>query len=84
MITVSETKATTRFFDLFYRVDGVKSGMHHPDGILWVRRPDRSHRVHEDKVALVQVAPTLLDMFSLPAPPHMKGAALSGFRGLVD
>jgi hypothetical protein len=84
IVAVEETKATTRFSELFYLVDGVKSGMHHPDGLLWVRRPDRSHRVHEDKVALARIAPTVLDMFSLPAPLHMQGTALSGFRGLVD
>jgi len=27
---------TLRFFDLFYQIDGMKSGCHHPDGILWL------------------------------------------------
>jgi hypothetical protein len=59
------------FFDYFYRVDGMKSGMHHPDGILWIQRPDRKHRVHPEKVPLTAIAPLILDMFSVAKPESM-------------
>jgi hypothetical protein len=48
------------FRDLFYPAQGIKSGMHHPDGIFWIRTPQRRHRAVERKVSLRQVAPTLL------------------------
>jgi len=77
------TKATTGFFDQFYRIEGLKSGMHHPDGILWVRTPDRRHRVHSDKVPLEQVAPMILDMFSISPPATMRAKPLTGFAALA-
>ena len=61
------------FFQLFYRVDGLASGMHHPDGMLWIRTPARQHRVEPFKVPLVSVAPTLLEMFGIPKPDYMRG-----------
>jgi hypothetical protein len=59
------------FFDLFYKVDAVKSGFHHPDGMLWVRRPDHAHAIHEDKVSLRSIAPALLEMFGVKTPDFM-------------
>ena len=29
------------FFELFYQMDDLKSGMHDPDGMLWIRMPDK-------------------------------------------
>ncbi len=69
---------TIRFFDLMYRVDGTKSGMHHPDGMLWIRGADRRHEVHPDKVPLTSVAPTILRMLGHEPPATMRGAALDG------
>jgi hypothetical protein len=83
--TLLESRAgasSGRFFDLFYQVEGVKSGMHHPDGMLWIRTPERAHRVHSDKVPLPQIAPMILDMFSVPKPTSMAGAPLAGFSRL--
>jgi hypothetical protein len=45
--------------------------MHHPDGMLWIRMPGTEPRRHERKVPLAAVAPTLLQLLSLPAPPPM-------------
>jgi hypothetical protein len=59
------------FFDIFYRVDGVKSGMHHPDGMLWIRTPARRHHVHAAHVPLDAVAPTILDLFGVDKPAYM-------------
>ncbi|HEY6359902.1 MAG TPA: hypothetical protein VIX63_02295 [Vicinamibacterales bacterium] len=59
------------FFDVFYKVDGVKSGMHHPDGMLWIRTPFRQHAVHTQHVPLAAIAPTILEHFGLQRPAYM-------------
>jgi hypothetical protein len=65
------------FFDLFYRLDLVKSGQHHPDGLFWVRTPGRTHEVHEGRVQLMSIAPTILQSFGAPVPEHMKSEPLT-------
>ena len=65
------------FFDLFYKIDLLKSGMHHPDGILWIREPSRRHQVHMEKIELARVAPTLLEMMDVEVPAHMRGTPLA-------
>lgn len=64
------------FTDVFYRVDLRKSGMHHHDGMFWVRVPGLAPGIHPTKVPLVDVAPTLLSLMGLPAPSAMPGRAL--------
>jgi hypothetical protein len=51
------------FFDVFYEIEGLKSGCHHPDGCLWIRRGN--HQVHEEKVSILDVYPTILDLFGI-------------------
>jgi Type I phosphodiesterase / nucleotide pyrophosphatase len=65
------------FFELFYVTEGMKSGMHHPDGILWIRRTGVEPRVHAEKVPLLDVAPTILSLFAIPKPMWMRGSPLS-------
>lgn len=65
------------FFRLFYQVEGLKSGMHHPDGILWIRHPTRPHREHASKVPLRDIAPTLLRTFGVTPPAYMTGRPVS-------
>jgi hypothetical protein len=65
------------FRELFYRLEEIKSGMHHPDGMLWIRMPERRHRLHPDKVCLASVAPTILELLSLPRPSHMHAPTIS-------
>jgi hypothetical protein len=65
------------FFDLFYQGDGIKSGMHHPDGFLWIRTPEREHTVRSQRVALRSVAPTVLEMFGVARPAYMSAPPLS-------
>ena len=76
VITFTDSDRAVPFFELFYHIDLVKSGMHHPDGMLWIRTPVREHAVHGDKVPLVAVAPTILEMFGLPQPGSMKGTPI--------
>jgi hypothetical protein len=60
------------FFSLFLKVDGIKSGMHHPDGLFWIRRPAMDHRAFEEPVALDLVAPTLLAELGIERPQTMR------------
>jgi hypothetical protein len=73
-----ELEGPVPFFDVLYRMDAVKSGRHHPDGMFWIRRPSRQHRVCEEKISLRAVAPTILQIFDVPTPEFMtvKGAEL--------
>jgi len=68
--------ATTPFFKLFYQLEDVKSGMHHADGIFWVRQPDLRHTIHVEKISLRAIAPAILQRFDVPvtnpnALPHL-------------
>jgi arylsulfatase A-like enzyme len=67
---------TVPFHDLFYQLDLVKSGIHHPDGLMWIRTPARSHSVNREKVPLVSVAPTMLGLLGIEPPSQMKGEPL--------
>jgi hypothetical protein len=55
------------FSDFFYLAQDIKSGMHHSDGLLWIRRPDRRHVELQEKVSLRQIAPTLLALCDMRA-----------------
>ncbi|MFN2454914.1 MAG: alkaline phosphatase family protein [Pyrinomonadaceae bacterium] len=74
MLRSTQTGQAARFLDHFYMVEGTKSGMHHPEGIFWVRTPAKHHRVREDKIPLRKVAPTILSLFDLPKPEFMSEA----------
>jgi len=67
---------STPFFRLFYQVESLKSGMHHPDGILWLGVPGGRPAVHKDKVSLRDVPATLLSMFGIEKPSYMTGKVL--------
>ncbi|MCA8999983.1 MAG: alkaline phosphatase family protein [Planctomycetaceae bacterium] len=60
------------FADVFYRLDCVKSGQHHPDGVWWIRLPTREHRVVKPKVPLTAIAPTILELLGIEKPTTMK------------
>ena len=59
-----------RFADLFYLVDLTKSGMHHPDGIFWLRSTLKEHAKHPGRLPLVEVAPALAGVLGL-SPNNM-------------
>jgi hypothetical protein len=46
--------------------------MHHPDGMLWIRHPGRSHSEHPGKVPLTAVAPMVLSMYGVDQPDYMR------------
>jgi hypothetical protein len=63
---------TDRFLSIFFKVEGIKSGMHHPDGLFWIRRPTAEHQRFDEPVALDLVAPTLLSALGIAPPTPMR------------
>lgn len=61
------------FFNFFYQVEDKKSGMHHPDGILWISRADQKTQVYPERLPLTAVAPTLLHLLGISKPKEMIG-----------
>ena len=74
MVVRRGTGASREFEEVFYRIHTMRSGRHHPDGVLWDRTG--SHRVVPGKVPLTDVAPTLLAHFGVEPPPAMRGRPL--------
>jgi hypothetical protein len=72
----AETGAAAPFYQLLYQAETLKSGVHHPDGMCWIRRPDRSHRIHDAKVPLTAVAPTVLRLLGVEIPSSMQQGPL--------
>jgi hypothetical protein len=75
-IRIRDSNNAAPFYELLYRTEGLKSGMHHPDGMLWIRYLSKEHKMHDQKVPLVNVAPTLIDLLSVVVPGHMRGESL--------
>jgi hypothetical protein len=69
------------FDTLFYAVDTTKSGMHHRDGLLWIRVPGREAAVHSERIPLECVAPTVLSLLGLTTPEYMSPIAPLGLPG---
>jgi len=76
LLQITGSDRSIPFFEMFHLVEEMKSGMHHRDGILWIRHPHLAHSVHEEKVGLVTIAPTILDMLGLEKPAQMKAESL--------
>jgi hypothetical protein len=66
---------SARFFDIFYAIEGMKSGMHHQDGLLWIRDP-RISKSSNPRVAVESIAPTILDLLDVEIPSHLKDPSL--------
>ncbi|BAZ48928.1 hypothetical protein NIES4103_15390 [Nostoc sp. NIES-4103] len=75
-LTIVNSGKSIPFFKLFYQIEEIKSGMHHPDGILWIRKPNCQHSVHQEKVSLLTIAPTILELLEVPKADFMKSTAL--------
>jgi len=69
---------TSSFETLFYAVDTTKSGMHHREGMLWIRAPKAIEgRPAAGHVPLECVAPTMLSVLGVRPAAAMKGAVLT-------
>ena len=71
--------ASIPFFDLLYTIEGMKSGMHHRDGLLWIRDA-RIPKSSNPRVALESITPTILEMLDVPIPSHLKEPSLLSRR----
>jgi len=58
------------FADAFYKLDAIKSGRHHPSGMLWIQTGQ--HRPINMPVSILDVFPTLLDLHGVPTPPAVE------------
>jgi hypothetical protein len=59
-VRIKTARRECAFLDIFYQIEALKSGMHHRDGMLWVRDPDQAPAVHSQKVPLTAVSGLLL------------------------
>ncbi|NJL09815.1 MAG: hypothetical protein HC908_05340 [Calothrix sp. SM1_7_51] len=75
-LSIANSEHSTSFFNIFYQIQDIKSGMHHPDGILWIRQPNKKQVTHQEKVSLLSVAPTILEILGVSKPDFMPGTSL--------
>jgi hypothetical protein len=75
MMSSPASNVTAKFFDVLYAIEGMKSGMHHEDGLLWIRDP-RISKSSNPRVAVESIAPTILDLLNVPIPSHLKEPSL--------
>ena len=75
VLASAASSISTKFFDIFYAIEGLKSGMHHQDGLLWIRDA-RISRSSNPRVAVESIAPTILDLLDIPIPAHMHDPSL--------
>lgn len=75
VMTSPASGQSTNFFNQLYAIEGIKSGMHHPDGLFWVR-DKRVSKSSNPRVPVEAIAPTVLDMLDIEIPPSMKEAPL--------
>ena len=64
MLEIGGNKRKVPFFDVFYKIDEIKSGCHHPDGVLWFKTGQ--FKEHKDKVSILNVLPTLTKYYGVP------------------
>ena len=75
VMTNAVTGVSAKFFDIFYAIEGLKSGMHHQDGLLWIRDP-RISKSSNPRVAVESIAPTILELLEVAIPAHLKDPSL--------
>jgi len=74
---------TLRFSEQFYMIDAMKSGKHHPEGVLWFKRGH--HRLHQERVSVLDILPTILSAFGLPKSAASEAEVSSkAIDGLFD
>ncbi len=55
------------FFDHFYRVPHMKTGVHHPESVLWFKTG--THKVHAGRTSILNLFPTFLEYYGVTAAP---------------
>lgn len=51
------------FFAVMYQIEEIKSGCHHPDGVLWIKTGH--HRRFPSRVSILDIFPTLVDLLQI-------------------
>jgi hypothetical protein len=72
----AEGDDTYRFEDLVYSTGLVKSGFHHPQGVLMLYGAGIKRGGHIEACDNLDLAPTLLTLLGLPVPAEMSGRVL--------
>lgn len=67
-----------RFYEVFYRMEAIKSGRHHRDGVLWIKTG--KHQAHTDRVSILEIFPTVLDLLNVSVPAQHRGPTQSLLR----
>ena len=67
---------TFRFEDLVYSTGFIKSGYHHPQGVLLLYGPGIQSGGHINACDNLDIAPTLLTLLDVPVPPELRGRVL--------
>jgi Type I phosphodiesterase / nucleotide pyrophosphatase len=67
---------TFRFEDLVYSTGFIKSGYHHPQGVLLLYGRGIQSGGHIDACDNLDIAPTLLTLLDVHVPPELKGRVL--------
>lgn len=65
LVRSPKTSVAMRFQDLFYPLESLRSGMHSPDGMFWVKFPGGEPQQHKEPVSLLRVYPTVLSLLGL-------------------
>jgi hypothetical protein len=74
--------AQVSFFDLFYEISEVKSGCHHPDGVLWIKSGNQ--KIHREKLSILEILPMVLHHYGIDDLRQVAGAELSPPAGVAD
>ena len=61
------------FREIAVMLEGSGSGSHRREGAFWVR--NGRHRVVEGQIELTDIAPTIMSLFGVDTPAHMRGTA---------
>jgi hypothetical protein len=59
-----------RFDEVFYPIQGTKSGCHHPEGVLWISAGQ--HCVHPEPVSILEIAPTVCRLLQIEPGPFLE------------
>lgn len=58
-----------KFTDLFYKIEGLKSGRHHPDGCLWIETG--AHGKPSEKVSILDILPTVSKLLNVSVSGYL-------------
>ena len=72
----SGTGETVKFGELFYTLDVITSGMHHRDGVFWLRIPGMAGRTFDDRLPITRISDILRESLDIDVPvPHTESAS---------